>query len=171
MRPLPVVSIAIVWFASAESSALEPAPLTLVWHDSSRLFPTVGLELMGKEIEELFRVNRLPVRFHAAAESEDLLRIPEPRVNVILLPKEGGRFGVPPNAMAAALGERGEKYTIFVFLSGVRRTLGHRGESSPRQLAELSLALARIVAHEVVHVLAPERGHADSGLMSGALER
>jgi hypothetical protein len=74
--------------------------------------------------------------------------------------------------MAAAYGARGEKYSIFVFYPGVRRTLGHSdSQLSPRHVAELSRALARIVAHEVVHVLAPESGHADSGLMSGRLTR
>ncbi len=152
---------------------LEPPPaLTLVWHDSARLVPESALGLLGDEMEELFRANGLSVSFHAAAENEDLRRIPEPRVNAIVLPEEDRRFGLPPNAMAAALGERGKKYSIFIFYPGVRRTLGHREhDRSPRQVLELSRALARIVAHEVVHVLAPERGHAESGLMSGKLTR
>lgn len=153
--------------------AAEPAPtLTLVWHDSARLLPTAALDLLGDEMETLFRENGLSVRFHPAGENEDLRRIPEPRVNAIVLPGEDRRFGLPRDAMAAALGERGEKYSIFVFYPGVRRTLGHReGSTSPRQLAELSRALARVVAHEVVHALAPERGHTESGLMSEKLTR
>ena len=151
----------------------EPTPtLTLVWHDSAHLFPAVGLRRLGDEMEALFRENGLAVTFHAASENEDLRTIPEPRVNAIVLPGEDWRFGLPPNTMAAAYGERGEKYSIFVFYPGVRRTLGHReSQLSPRHVAELTRALARIVAHEVVHVLAPERGHADSGLMSGRLTR
>ena len=153
--------------------APETAPtLTLVWHDSTRQFPAAGLGRLAEEVEALFRENGLSVTFHAAAEHENLRLIPEPRVNAIVLPGESGRFGVPPNTMAAAHGEKGGKYSIFVFYPGVRRTLGHRdGQTSPRHLAELTRALARIVAHEVVHVLAPESGHAESGLMSGRLTR
>jgi hypothetical protein len=151
----------------------EPTPtLTLVWHDSAHVFPAVGLDHLGDEMEALFRENGLSVSFHAASENEDLRTIPEPRVNAIVLPEEDRRFGLPPNTMAAAYGARGEKYSIFVFYPGVRRTLGHsESQLSPRHVAELSRALARIVAHEVVHALAPERGHADSGLMSGSLTR
>jgi len=157
-------------FASVDA---EPAPaLTLVWHDSARLFPQVGLALLAEEMETLFRENGLAVRFRAAAENENLRTIPEPRVNALVIPREDWRLGLPRNTMAATLGESGKKQTIFVFYPGVRRTLGHReGDTSPRHLAELSRALARVVAHEVVHVLVPERGHAASGLMSESLGR
>lgn len=153
--------------------ASAPTPtFTLVWHDSAHLFPAAGLSRLSGEMEALFRRNGLSVTFHAAREHEDLLSIPEPRVNAVVVPREDWRFGLPPNTMAATLGARGAKYTIFVFYPGVRRTLGYReDELSPRQISELSRALARVVAHEVVHVLAPERGHAESGLMSGNLGR
>jgi len=162
-------------FLTLAFAPLAPEPtatLTLVWHDSAHLFPAVGLDRLADEMEALFKENGLSVTFHAASEHEDLRTIPAPRVNAIVLPGVDRRFGLPANAMAAAHGERGEKYSIFVFYPGVRRALGHReSELSPRHVAELSRALARIVAHEVVHVLAPERGHAESGLMSGNLGR
>jgi hypothetical protein len=150
-----------------------PTPaLTLVWHDSSRLFPPAGTFRLAEEMERLFFDNGLLVRFHAAKESENLLKIPEPRVNAVVLPDEDPRLGLGRSAMAVAHGRRGGKYSIFVSYSAVRRALGHRGsENSPRQIMELGRALSRVVAHEVVHVLAPERGHAESGLMSRNLTR
>jgi hypothetical protein len=157
--------------AFAPLAAEEAPTLTVVWHDSTKQFPTAGLAGLAREVEALFRQNGLSVTFHAASDNENLLLIPEPRVNAIVMPGDH-RFGLPPYTMAAAHGERGEKYGIFVFYDGVRRTLGHHdGRSSPRHLAELSRALARVVAHEVIHALAPERGHADAGLMSGRLTR
>ncbi len=163
------------WFFLALAAvplATKPIPtLTLVWHDSMRLFPKEGLAQLGNEIEALFSERGLSVRFHAAMENEDLRKIPEPRVNAVVLPDEG-RFVVPTNSMAMAFGERGGKWGIFVFYAGVRRTLGYReNEGSPRHTFELARALARIMAHEVVHVLAPERGHADTGLMTEKLTR
>jgi len=161
------LSIAFAALPSERSS-----PLTLVWHDSSRLFPSVGLSRLAEEMEELFRENGLLVRFHAAAEGENLQKIPEPRVNAIVLPEGDPRFGLASTALAAAHGQRGGKYSIFVSYSGVRRALGHRTSgTSPRQIMEMGRALARVVAHEVVHVLAPEGGHAESGLMSRNLTR
>lgn len=162
-------------FLALVAVPLAPEPvvptLTLVWHDSARCFPAVGLERLGNEMEALFRDHGISVRFHAASENEDLQKIPEPRVNAVVLPGED-RFRTAPNAMAAALGERGGRYGIFVFFDSVRRTLGYRGNDlSPRHTYELSRALARVVAHEVVHVLAPARGHAESGLMTERLTR
>jgi hypothetical protein len=162
-------------FLALSAVPLAPEPivptLTLVWHDSTRCFPSVGLDRLKLEMETLFREHGLSVRFHAAAENEDLQNIPEPRINAVVLPGEA-RSRTPANAMAAALGERGRKYGIFVYFESVRRTLGYQGhELSPRHTWELSRALARIVAHEVVHALAPARGHADSGLMTEKLTR
>jgi hypothetical protein len=134
------------------------------------VFPRAGLPALGREIENLFEEQEISVRFHAAAENENLQPIPEPRINVIVLPDRDVRFG-PSHAMAAVHRTRGS-YGIFLFYSEVRRTLGYGNrQTSPRHLAELSRALARITAHEVIHVLAPEGGHADSGLMSGKLTR
>jgi hypothetical protein len=135
------------------------------------MFPAAGLPALGREIENLFEGQGISVRFHAATRNENLQQIPEPRVNVVVLPHRDARFG-PDKAMAAVHGTRGSKYGIFLFYSEVRRTLGYEHPAtSPRQLAELSRALARVMAHEVVHVLAPGRGHAESGLMSGTLTR
>src|SRR5262245_3400210 len=109
--------------------APEPVPtLTLVWHDSARCFPSVGLERLRREMEALFRDHGISVRFHAAAPNEDLQLIPEPRINAVVLPGQKRvrgeeRFGVPVGAMAAAFGERGHKYGIFVDYPAVRRTL------------------------------------------------
>jgi hypothetical protein len=145
--------------------------LTVIWHDSVPMFPAAGLPALGREIENLFADQGISVRFYAPTENENLQQIPEPRVNVVVLPHRDVRFG-PNNAMAAVHGTRGSKYGIFLFYSEVRRTLGYEHQAtSPRHLAELSRALARVTAHEVVHVLAPGRGHAESGLMSGKLTR
>jgi hypothetical protein len=74
--------------------------------------------------------------------------------------------------MAATIGERGSRRNVFVFFPGLSRTLGHEGTSyTPRRGIELARAMARVLAHEIVHVLAPERGHAAEGLMSEQLKR
>jgi hypothetical protein len=63
---------------------------------------------------------------------------------------------------------------VWVFLSSVRWTLGHPAPQSPlnaRQAREAALALARVVAHEVVHAIAPEEPHSRGGLMNHSLNR
>src|SRR5260370_17751275 len=64
---------------------------------------------------------------------------------------------------------------IWVFLRSVRWTLGHdpggRRSASDAEPRELALALARVVAHEVVHSIAPYEPHSHRGLMSHSLNR
>ena len=148
----------------------QPA-IHLVWYDPYALVPAAAQDSIRSEVETLFERNGINVRMHFARKGDaDVL--PRRRINVIVSPAEGHRFGVAANSMAAAVGMRSSGYTIFLFHLSVRRALGHQSaRSTPRQLAELSVAIGRIVAHELVHVLAPERGHTPSGLMSRQLTR
>jgi hypothetical protein len=63
---------------------------------------------------------------------------------------------------------------VWVFLSSVRWTLGHPAPERPltsREAWEVGLALARVVAHEVVHAIAPDAPHSHGGLMNHSLNR
>ncbi|HSF19036.1 MAG TPA: hypothetical protein VLK65_26155 [Vicinamibacteria bacterium] len=148
----------------------QPA-IHLVWYDPYSLVPAGFLESIGNEVETLFERNGIKVRMYFAQRG-DADALPRRRINVIVSPTEGHHFGLADDSMAAAVGVRSSGYSIFLFHPSVRRTLGHQTtRSSPRQLAELSIAIGRIVAHELVHVLVPERGHTSSGLMSRRLTR
>ncbi|HXV62062.1 MAG TPA: hypothetical protein VEK15_15290 [Vicinamibacteria bacterium] len=148
----------------------QPA-IQLVWYDPYLLVPAAAEGSIRSEVETLFERNGINVRMHFARKG-DTDPLPRRRISVIVSPAEGNRFGVAANSMAAAVGARSSGYTIFLFHPSVRRALGHQSaRSTPRQLAELSRAIGRIVAHELVHVLVPERGHTPSGLMSRRLTR
>jgi hypothetical protein len=92
-----------------------------------------------------------------------------PEVNVVLHPKESVEFGFDENAMGAAFGSY-----AYIFLSKIKEALAQdKGESSDklRALNQLGQALGRVVAHEVIHLIAPGRPHAAEGLMCGSLTR
>jgi hypothetical protein len=64
---------------------------------------------------------------------------------------------------------------IWVYAAGVDQTLGldaarRRHWPMPRQ-REFARALGRVVAHELVHALAPERPHVKGGLMAERMGR
>ena len=66
--------------------------------------------------------------------------------------------------------------TLWVMLPNLKRILGQdlapsRGFYPGFSKAELARALARVVAHEVFHVVAPAVPHASRGLMSRSLGR
>jgi hypothetical protein len=62
---------------------------------------------------------------------------------------------------------------VWLFLANIRWTLHQRPNQrlSPSEQADLSLAIARVVAHEVVHAVAPREPHTARGLMHGNLDR
>ena len=146
--------------------------LHLLWNDAYRLFPTTAFEGLREELETIFAANGIRLRVHRARKGQSLDAFPEPRVNAVLLPTEASSWKLHRDSMAAAVGEPGHPTSIFVFHPGVLRTLGHDGRKiSPRRRSELARGMARVVAHELVHVLAPERRHASGGLMAETLTR
>jgi hypothetical protein len=64
---------------------------------------------------------------------------------------------------------------VYIFFKNVMRCLGHDPEQgslmTPAQRRDLGRALGRVVAHEVVHALAPSAPHALDGLMGEKLNR
>jgi hypothetical protein len=165
-------AIAIVSLLGAAPLARASPTLTLVWNDSYDLFPPAAVSMLALEVARLFDDNGMSVQLHAARSAENLRLIPHPRVNVIVMPSDGSRWGLSSAAMAATIGEKGGTHNIFVFYPRVLLGLGRSaGNLSPKDLSELSRAMARIVGHELIHVLVPELGHASSGLMSAELKR
>lgn len=161
-------------FASLFAGSLASASptMTLVWNDFGDLFPPAAVGKLALEVERLFDANGMSVRLHPARSSENLRTISGPRINVIVMPSDGTQWGLGSKAMAATIGEKGGRHNIFVFYPKVLRGLGRTARaSSPRDFSELARAVARIVGHELIHVLAPELGHARAGLMSAELKR
>jgi hypothetical protein len=168
-RSVVVAFVSIVLHA-INVSAREPT-LTVVWNDHNGVFPPHALRLLADELHQLFAGYGISVRLHVARVDENVELGPALRVNAIVTAAEGARYRVPRDAMAATIGDRRGR-NIFVFLPGLSRALGHeRSVPVARRARELSRAMARVLAHEIVHVLAPERPHTDGGLMSAKLER
>lgn len=154
----------------------DPQPtMHLVWFGSHELFPRVAVDPMGAQITRLFARYGISVLVHDASKVA-LETVPDPKVVVILTPTEPGGWGLESHVMAAAVGGPKRGHSIFVFFPSVMRTLGapatdRRFTESARSFTEVTRGVGRVVAHELVHVLAPGRGHAEQGLMSRRLGR
>ena len=153
--------------------AARPAgELRLFWFDPTGLAPFV-FQPTSREVSRIFRDVGVTLRWEKGTSESNLgeggLDIP-----VILLPADP----MPTRASRRVLGlvprdPLGAR-AVWVFLSSVRWTLGHDARSpriSPRQANELGLALARVVAHEVVHAVAPDAPHSNGGLMHDSMDR
>jgi hypothetical protein len=95
-------------------------------------------------------------------------------IRVIVLNRPGRRAGASRSTMGAVQ-RGGVAPSLWVYLPSVITALGWSpaaigpGSALGRR-RELGLALGRVVAHEIVHLLAPQLPHA-GGLMSSSLNR
>jgi hypothetical protein len=98
-----------------------------------------------------------------------------PEIPVILLADDPLRARADQHVMGLVLREQEPSRAIWVFLRSVRWTLGHdlwrRRPAADAESREMALALARVVAHEVVHSIAPDEPHSHGGLMRHSLNR
>ncbi len=148
--------------------ALALATLTLVLTDVQRL-PLESRELMAAA-EAALGGSGLSLHWDAAPAGDGLTPAPD-QVRVILLdahPRQAGSERV----LGAVLRRRGASDAIWIYVGELRRLL--ESERYPtRALAkgELSVAVGRVLAHEVAHILAPEHPHAEAGLMARVVNR
>jgi|SRR5688572_30531884 len=95
-------------------------------------------------------------------------------IGVVLLRSMGGS-GVGRHVMGATLSSYPGNATVWVYLDEVASAVGLAGRAlesgSAADRAGFGRALGRVVAHEVVHTLLPERPHDSAGLMSASLGR
>jgi hypothetical protein len=105
------------------------------------------------------------------AEPNELARVGELRV--IFLNRAAQRGHGVPVLGATPASFQGERL-VWVHVPGVRAAVGVAERSGPgldvHSARRLGIALARVIAHEVVHALAPSLPHG-SGLMSARLDR
>jgi hypothetical protein len=155
----------------AATPANADADVRLVWVDLAGLVRGSYPEAV-REVERL--LGRMGVRV-SVREGEVRGTSDGSELTVVLLPgpPPGGRLA--HNVMGAAQRTPEGVRAIWVYASGVGATLG----LDPRAAAFWSLAerrffgtaLGRVVVHEVVHALAPQRPHARQGLMAERMGR
>jgi hypothetical protein len=176
-RPLSLcVLLALCWAlvspgvaAGADSTepAVSPLRLTVTLCDYYKLLPH-GFDSMAKEVGGIFYEIGVETRFRRFSEEESE---PEPEglhILVTLMPNMASDWGAAEQITAVSL-VKGGKGSVYIFMPKLFDTLGwswspNRTRSS-RQNVELARALGRIVAHELVHAIAPDAPHTEEGLM------
>ena len=154
--------------------AAERPGLTLVLFDVARAID--GMHgVLGAEVESVFASSGIAIDYRRG-ELGTTLRTDGRRgreLAVIILPDAPaplrGRsiLGLVPGAGASA------PAAIWAFAQPTRATLGLPDRAVPdaADRALLARALGRVVAHEVVHALAPQLPHSVGGLMRQSLSR
>ena len=137
--------------------------LTLQWCDPEGLYPR-GSERVGRELHRAFEPLGVEVDFTEAG------------IPVVLVPTEPLEWGFPEDAMGAVAGPR-DRPRIYVFFPPVVRALGYRPEvlrkrwPTQREERDLGRALAKVVAHEVIHAVLPSRPHGEQDVTRWKLDR
>ncbi|HXB56458.1 MAG TPA: hypothetical protein VN461_16920 [Vicinamibacteria bacterium] len=156
------------------TAAAAPSPaLVLVWFDPNRLLPSASSSLQ-REVAATFRDIGVEVAWRQGGPGSTCEEGPVPELPIILLPSDPRRGSEGAHVMGLVIRNQRPTRAVWVFLSSVRWTLGHQAPEralTARQEGEVALALARVVAHEVVHAIAPDEPHSRGGLMNYSLNR
>ena len=168
------------WLLLSSPVAAEPAPatspdlkLSLIWNDAYKLLP-ISYEKAANEVTKIFEAIRIQVRWTKAGQDE-LVEADTIQIRVVLMPRLSSGWSLDGHTMGVVIGKKVPRRTVFIFYPSVLLALGYEHVAdrrrSPRERANLTRALGRVVAHEIVHAILPEREHDKDGLLSRQLKR
>jgi hypothetical protein len=156
--------------ATASAAPARTAPrVRLVWFDPLNALPC-PFETLGRNVRDVFAVVGVDVVWERG--TQDLVLGPED-VQLILL--DDLRSVHNGSDTMGLVEPRTPTRVAWILLPSVKRALGV--DPTPGRLLDpsanrdLALALSRVVAHEVVHAVAPRVPHASKGLMAPRLDR
>jgi hypothetical protein len=162
---------------AAEAPPANGPAVSLVWFDPQEALPA-GFDAMQQEVESIFRGMGVHVTWTRGGLGTSFGegKVPEvPEIPVILLPGDPVKTRRERRVMGLVIRDQEPNRAIWLFLDNVRWTLGQsasRGKAlSNGEAGELGRALARVVAHEVVHAITPDEPHAQAGLMHHSMNR
>ncbi|HSD29637.1 MAG TPA: hypothetical protein VLL75_20200 [Vicinamibacteria bacterium] len=153
-----------------EPPPAEPLAARILWIDPTRA--AVGLEAVARdETRSLLQKMDVPVTWRVG-EPGEVARPGE--VRVILLDRAAARESGEPILGATPPRFDGAPY-LWIHVPNVRAAMGLRPDGplatvEASSVRALGVALGRVVAHELVHALAPSAPHG-KGLMSEKLTR
>jgi hypothetical protein len=153
--------------AGAATVAAEAASrrLTIHWSDPERQFP-FDMKPLVAEARALFA----PIGIDLAWAPSDMeLARDHVRVVLLALDRSGGRMGA--HTMACVQEGPNAQPAAWILVPRVRETLGLPPQRLPDEEPLLARALARVMAHELIHLIAPRVPHVRGGLMNASLGR
>ncbi len=160
----------------AETESFPTPRLLVVWHDAHRLYPgTHGG--VASEVASLFGPLELEMHWQKAKRYDPRLDERTVLVRIVLTPSDpsGPGWGLGEDVMGAVLPGDGRARSVYIFYNTLVRGLkmksqeGRHPDLNERKL--LTKALGRVVAHEMIHAVAPTVGHEKRGLMRRGVTR
>jgi hypothetical protein len=144
--------------------------VAVAWVDVSGLPAAVG-EGARRELGTALARAGVAVHMRSAVAGE---AIAEDEVVLVVVPGRAPVDGRGGPVLGSVPRDGQPPRTAWVHLPTVLAVLGlpgGGGPTTPLEQRDMALAVGRVAAHELVHVLAPEAPHAATGLMSSRLGR
>jgi hypothetical protein len=167
-RVAAALTAALLAGAAASADDIGPAPpLALTWHDPQHALPFSD-RWVADDLRDVLASAGVTLAWARGGEEA---AIAGSQFRVVLLASESAGL---PDVMGSV--KRGSlSRTAWINLPAVKRTL-HLNPLpgvplAPEDARALSRALARVIAHEVVHLAAPDLPHTRGGLMAARLGR
>lgn len=166
-------SFALDLVALEENVDLTSTPIVLVWQDGNKLLSS-GRDAVGREVVSLFDSVGVVVEWVTEAKPESESGAVSIRV---VLAGDPTYWRQARNTMGIVFDGHGPQSSAYIFFHSVVRILGWKPESiagrmlDPRKQMALIRALARVIAHEVFHAVAPALPHGPQGLTQAKLDR
>jgi hypothetical protein len=145
--------------------------LILIWNDPYQLLQT-GFERITEDVDSIFW--NLGVDIEWNKNPSMVLERSRGEILVLLRPEKPGGWMPGKNVMGVV--SHSGPPVIRIFFDNVTKTLGLepvpvRSDDSEERIFYMIRAMARILAHEIIHVIAPAHPHASDGLMNPRLTR
>jgi hypothetical protein len=159
-----------------KAGSLSAPRLLVVWHDAHRLYHGTHTEV-AHEVQSLFDPLELEMHWQQAKRFDPPLDERTILLRIVLMPSDpaGPGWGLKGDVMGAVLPGNGRARSVYVFYPTLVRGLklkpreGRLPDLDEREVLEK--ALGRVVAHEMVHAIAPDVQHAKHGLMQPSVTR
>ncbi len=149
----------------------KPSRIVLQWNDPTNLVQS-GLEQIAEELNNLF--SGLGARFEWEVVTDRELHPSPEKIHVLLLPKKPSGWPLGKHTMGAATWDQFP--VVRLFYEDIAHTLSVRPApirdgSSRHRVFLITRGIARVLSHEIVHVVAPDHSHASYGFFRQKLNR
>jgi len=155
---------------AVDSPSASDATLRLAYFDGTGMSPEVR-QAMQEEVERVFGEVGVSVRSLGPENMAEAMAVPGTFVlQVMIMAKAPSGWDLPPHALGVYFnGQTYPPQAVYAFKPSIYKELelDTRGENYLRP-EEIGRAFGRVVAHEVVHALAPEHKHKGWGILGHA---
>lgn len=145
----------------------EARHLRLCWRDAHGRYP-LALDVIQSEVATILAAVDVEVRWVDEVEAAG-----EAVLSVILMNELPTSWRVPRGAMGVSLKQDRPSNAVFLLLPAIMVNVGLEPSMTrvptPRERIDLAKAIARVVVHEIVHVLAPELEHRDDAVFRSSM--